>query len=475
MEKSRKYTSIIIKLLLIVSIMLAVLTIFINCFVLNKNTYINMLNKDDTYKKVTESIYTKIDSVLKEKNINYDIKESLITEDDIRREADTAITGLIEYLKTGENNMAPVDTTVYKQRVSDILKSFVGGGNLLSQNTLQDEKGNLASDEITFNDQLQGTNLSCSEGNITAQNLENVSERVVYQNTMYFKNKSDFDSGKITVEKLASRSEIEDKIRKKLAEKGISEDQARQMLKDRGISEEQAWKMLEQQGMVPDDDKKDGTNNNSSQNGSADNNDESNSSNNSSQESSSNQNQTTEGNAAINSANNIQDKLGSVSDDKKAIIQNQLNSIINKLADEAGNIIDKEVQKISLNSLMNSSKVQMIAKVISVFYKMRLVFIAMPIILAIVLMALEKNIISSLKWIGISLIFSGVFLLVVSFGGNIFKIYNIINVNTDYLKDIICNTVKHFLSILSIAGVITFVVGAICLIPTKRNINKYKI
>lgn len=475
MEKSRKYTSIIIKLLLIVSIMLAVLTIFINCFVLNKNTYINMLNKDDTYKKVTESIYTKIDSVLKEKNINYDIKESLITEDDIRRESDTAITGLIEYLKTGENNMAPVDTTVYKQRVSDILKSFVGGGNLLSQNTLQDEKGNLASDEITFNDQLQGTNLSCSEGNITAQNLENVQEKVVYQNTMYFKNKSDFDSGKITVEKLASRSEIEDKIRKKLAEKGISEDQARQMLKDRGISEEQAWKMLEQQGIVPDDDKKDGTNNDSPQNGSTDNNDKSNSSNNSSQESSSNQNQTTEGNSATNSADNIKDKLGSVSDDKKSIIQNQLNSIINKLADEAGNIIDKEVQKISLNSLMNSSKVQMIAKVISVFYKMRLVFIAMPIILAIVLMALEKNIISILKWIGISLIFSGVFLLAISFGGNIFKIYNIINVNTDYLKDIIYNTVKHFLSILSIAGVITFVVGAICLIPTKRNINKYKI
>lgn len=466
MGKCHKYTSIIIKLLLMISIMLAVLTIFVNCFVLNKNTYINMFNKDDTYKKVTESIYTKIDSALKEKNINYDIKESLISEDDIRREADTAITGLIEYLKTGENNMAPVDTTVYKQRVSDLLKSFVGGEKLLSQNTLQDEKNNLASDEIVFNDQLQGTNLSYSEGKIITQNLENVHEKVAYQNMIYFKNKSDFDSSNITVEKLASRSEIEDQIRKKLAEKGISEDQARQMLKDRGISEEQAWKMLEQQGIVPDDDKKDGT---------TDKNDQSNSNNNSSQESSSNQNQTTEGNAATNSTDNTEDKLGGVSDDKKAIIQNQLNSIINKLADEAGNIIDKEVQKISLNSLMNSSKVQMIAKVISVFYKMRLVFIAMPIILAIVLMALEKNIICILKWIGISLIFSGVFLLAISFGGNILKIYNIINVNTDYLKDIICNTVKHFLSILSIAGIITFVVGVIFIIPTKRNINKYKI
>ncbi|OOM16526.1 hypothetical protein [Clostridium saccharobutylicum] len=484
MKESHKYTSIIVKILLMLSIMLAVLTIFINCFVLNKNTYINMLNKDDTYKKVTESIYSKIDSVLKEKNINYDIKESLITEDDIKKEADTAITGLVEYLKTGENNMAPVDTTVYKQRVSDILKSFVGGSNLLSENTSQDEKNNLASGDIAFNDQLQSTNLSCSEGKITAQDLDNAQGKVETQNMIYVQNKSDFGSNNMIVEKLASRSEIEDQVRKKLAEKGISEDQARQMLKDRGISEEQAWKMLGEQGITPDDDKKDEANNDSSQKGTSDTTNanaaksQSNSDDNSSQESSPNQNKIKEGSSTSNSNDNdngnLQDKLNGISDDKKSIIQNQLDSIVNKLTDEAGNIIDKEVQKISLNSLMNSSKIQTIAKVISVFYKMRLAFIITPIVLAIALLMLEKNVISIVKWIGISLLFSGVFLLAISLGGNMFKIYNIINVNTDYLKDIICNTVKNFLSILSIFGIITFVVGAILLIPTRMYINKHK-
>ena len=482
MKRFPKYTSIIIKLLLMLSIMLAALTIFINCFVLNKNTYINMLNKDDTYKKVTESIYSKIDSVLKEKNINYDIKESLITEDDIKRESDTAITGLIEYLKTGENNMAPVDTTVYKQRVSDILKSFVGGSNLLSENTSQDEKNNLASGNIAFNDQLKSNNLSCSEGKIIAQNLDNARGKVETQNMIYVQNKSDFGSNNMIIEKLASRSEIEDQVRKKLAEKGISEDQARQMLKDRGISEEQAWKMLEQQGITPDDDKKDETSNDSSQKVSSDTTNanaaksQSSSDDNSSQESSSNQNKIKEGNSKSNSndSGNVKDKLNSISDDKKSIIQNQLDSIVNKLADEAGNIIDREVQKISLNSLMNSSKIQTIAKVISVFYKMRVAFIIAPIVLAIALLMLEKNVISIVKWIGISLLFSGVFLLAISLGGNMLKIYNIINVNTDYLKDIICNTVKSFLSILSIFGIITFVVGAILLIPTRMYINKHK-
>ncbi|AGX45173.1 hypothetical protein [Clostridium saccharobutylicum] len=482
MKESHKYTSIIIKILLMLSIMLAVLTVFINCFVLNKNTYINMLNKEGTYKKVTESIYSKIDSVLKEKNINYDIKESLITEDDIKRESDTAITGLIEYLKTGENNMNTVDTTVYKQRVSDILKSFVGGSNLLSENTSQDEKNNLANGEIAFNDQLKSTNLSCSEGKIIVQNLDNAQGKVETQNIIYVQNKSDFGSNNMIVEKLASRSEIEDQVRKKLAEKGISEDQARQMLKDRGISEEQAWKMLGQQGITPDDDNKDETSNDSSSKGSSDATNanaaksQSNSDDNSSQESSSNQNEIKEGNSTSNSNHNgnVKDKLNSISDDKKSIIQNQLDSIVNKLADEAGNIIDKEVQKISLNSLMNSSKIQTIAKVISIFYKMRVAFIIAPIVLAIALLMLEKNVISIVKWIGISLLFSGVFLLAISLGGNMFKIYNIINVNTDYLKDIICNTVKRFLSILSIFGIITFVVGAILMIPTRMYINKHK-
>lgn len=254
------------------------------------------------------------------------------------------------------------------------------------------------------------------------------------------------------------------------------------MLKDRGISEEQAWKMLGQQGITPDDDNKDETSNDSSSKGSSDATNanaaksQSNSDDNSSQESSSNQNEIKEGNSTSNSNHNgnVKDKLNSISDDKKSIIQNQLDSIVNKLADEAGNIIDKEVQKISLNSLMNSSKIQTIAKVISIFYKMRVAFIIAPIVLAIALLMLEKNVISIVKWIGISLLFSGVFLLAISLGGNMFKIYNIINVNTDYLKDIICNTVKRFLSILSIFGIITFVVGAILMIPTRMYINKHK-
>jgi hypothetical protein len=108
-----------------------------------------MLDRNNVYGQVKESIYNKIDSVLSAKNINYDIKESIITEDDIKREADSAITGIIEYLETGENNIKPIDTHIYKQRVADILHSTIG--NIVK----------LANKELSSNDNLNAHNTEC--------------------------------------------------------------------------------------------------------------------------------------------------------------------------------------------------------------------------------------------------------------------------------------------------------------------------
>lgn len=131
MDKTRKSISVIIAILLVCSIIFAALSIFLRVIVLNKNTYTNILDKNNTYEQITTSVYDKIDAILSAKNINYDIKESIITEDDIRKEADTMISGLIDYLETGENDIKPLNTEIYKQRVADILQSIFGNLNLI--------------------------------------------------------------------------------------------------------------------------------------------------------------------------------------------------------------------------------------------------------------------------------------------------------------------------------------------------------
>ena len=155
MNKTKKSISLIIEILLMFSIMLAVLSIFLKCIVLNKNTYTNILDKNNTYEQVKESIYDKIDALLSAKNINYDIKESIITEDDIKREADNVISGFIQYLETGENNIKPIDTELYKQRVKDIIENIIKP----------------TKNDLSFNGNLQTENTVCKESELKYNNM----------------------------------------------------------------------------------------------------------------------------------------------------------------------------------------------------------------------------------------------------------------------------------------------------------------
>lgn len=198
MNKRKKSINLIIEVLLVFSIIIAVLAMFLKVVVLNEKTYTNILNKNNTYEQVKETIYNKIDALLSAKNINYDIKESIITEDDIKREADNIISGFIQYLKTGENNVKPIDVEPYKQRVKDII------GNIIKP----------TKNDLSYNSNVQAENTVCN-GN-----------ELKYNNMIVYKEQSKVGQSSIEVQKLDTKSEAEAKVREILKQKGLTEEQA---------------------------------------------------------------------------------------------------------------------------------------------------------------------------------------------------------------------------------------------------------
>lgn len=424
MDKTKKGISIIIGMLLICSIVVGALAIFLKVIVLNKNTYTNILDKNNTYKQINESIYTKIDSILSAKNINYDIKESIITEDDIRKEADTMISGLIDYLETGENNIKPLNTEVYKQRVDDILQSIFG--NLKSNKN-----------DLSFNNNLQ------------IEDMAFIGHKVKSSNMVIVKDQSQIEQGSFNVEKLMSKEEAEARVREILKQKGLTEEQAIEKARKKGITEEQALNILAGYGITIDDDSK-GNESTSEINDNSDNN-------------SYEQNNY---NAAKNSSEESSNEQTKNPVDQTENVKGQLNKITKKLQDEAESNIEKEVEKINLNKILESSKLRIISKVTSIVYRLFWVFITLPIILMVILIKINsKNFNLALKYISNAFLISGIVLLAGAFSIYASKVYEKFNISQAYLVDVISYTITYFSKMLIMYGTITVAVGLLMFIP----------
>lgn len=432
MNKTRKSISVIITILLVCSIIFAVSSIFLRVIVLNKNTYTNILDKNNTYEQITTSVYDKIDAILSAKNINYDIKESIITEDDIRKEADTMISGLIDYLETGENNIKPLNTEIYKQRVADILQSIFG---------------NLKSDknDLSYN------------SNIKLDNMAYSGHPVMFSNMVVNKEQSQVEQNTINVEKLMSKDEAEARVREILKEKGLTEEQAIEKARKKGITEEQALNILAGYGITIDGDSTESTAEKTDSDTSSNNNS-------SAQENQANVKNSSEG-SSNSKITNPTDQPG-VSKSAKS----QLENITKKLQSEAEDNINKEVEKINLNKMLGSSKLQKIAKVTSISYKLFWLFIILPFILMGMLIKINGgDFNSSLKYIRNAFLSSGLVLLAISSGAYFFKAYEKINISQAYLVDTISYTIKYFSNILLVYGAIIFVIGLLMFLPKLRR------
>lgn len=442
MDKTKKYLNLIIEILLVFSIMLAMLSIFIKYVVLDKNTYLNMLDKNNTYEQIKDSAYKKIDDMLSAKNINIDIKESILTEDDIKREVDNALSGIIDYLKTGENNIKPIDTELYKQRVADTLHSIIG--NVI----------NPTNNDLSFNNNLHIQNTTVIE------NESQLNEMTVV------KEKSQVGQDMLKVEKLMTRDEAEAKVRELLKQKGLTEEQAIEKAKQKGITEEQALKILAGYGITIDDQPTD----NESTSGNLSNN-KTQLDNNSDSSVQNSENATESYGKEASSNNQAEGTTSKIPADNS--IKSKLDSIENKLLDEAGSSIEKEVEKVNFNKVLESSKFQKLAKITSIIYRMFWLFMILPIILIVILIKMNVNNLNlGLKQIRNAFLLTGLISSAAFFGAYLFKAYEKININPIYFNEVISYAIRHFLIVLSSYGSITLVIGLCMFIPTSKKFNK---
>ncbi|MFL0163588.1 hypothetical protein [Candidatus Clostridium helianthi] len=426
-----------VEVLLVFSIVFAIVSIFLKYVILNESTYLSIFDKSGVYAEVKDSIYKKIDNLLSSKNINFDIKKSIITDEDIKRETNNAVYGVLEYLKTGENNITPPDTSIYKQRVSDMLDTVING-------MLKPSNG-----DLSFNSNFYVKNMAYTKSSLKGNEMN------------YLKKTTRDGQDTLEVEKLMSKSEAEAKVREILKEKGLTEEEAIEKATKKGITEEQALKILAGYGITIDD------------YGSGENNSEATTNADSNGNSKVNAQDSNGGSSkdATSSKNENQDSISAKQDNKG--VKTQLDNIKNKLLDEASKSIDQEVEKMNFNKVLESSKFQKLAKVTSIIYRLFWLFIMIPIfIMAILIKINAKGLNSSLKYIGMAFLFAGLILVAVASSVYFLKIYENINISPVYIKDTVYTIVRHSLMVLAEYGAVALVMGLLMLIPTKKYLIK---
>lgn len=473
MSIKKKFLNFILGIMLTFSIVLLGIAIFFRGIALDKNTYINILNENNTYSYIKEVVYEKMDKTFGS-SIDNNIKESIISEEDIKREANTLIDGFTLYLKTGENNIKPIDMKIYKERVEKIINSM------------------LTNFSASSNENLQPTVIQGDKTVSKANGLQ-------FNNMMIIKEKSKSEQAPFTMENLMTSVEAKDRIKALLKEKGLTEAQARQKMLEKGITNEQAMKILEGYGITIDDGVSSSKNSSSSSNGTqpvinGDNKDSIGSTNDNSNNQYSDNREGIEqefenaisDEAASQDVSNANEQNGTsfksrlqkeiiaavIAEDGKSIDE-KLDTIKNKVSDEVINKMNSEIERLNLNELIESNKVNSLSKVTAIFYKMFWLFVLIPIILILTIIRLNNGKMhSNLKLIGTGFSLAGIFTCLISFGINTSKFYENINIDKAYFKDVISIVAKQLLNNLSILGLVTLSIGLILFIPVIKTHSK---
>lgn len=458
MKKLKKCTNAMTVLLLSIAIIITVMSGFVRFVLTDKNMYLELLEKTGTYSLVKTVLYEKIDNILGS-NSTDKLKESIITDEDIKSEADIVITSLINDLISGQATEPQIDTTVYRDRIAEVLESLTGYGSGLK------EKSDLTSSNQIYQYNVVPMNLSLNS----------------YGNTIQHNNLIVIDSGKHTddviVSNVATREEIEAKGRAMLRERGMTEEQARQKLAEKGMSEEQAWDYLKKNGYLDEEESTVDSTENSSGNNSDDKSDLQNNSTGNSEVSQNRDGAENTGGSDVSQSQDNGEATGKTSESKKIdnivipvildkdkTFDEKMNEISSKLLDYAQSIIDSEVDKLNFSKLAQSAKVKLIFKTTHILYEVFYGCLVIIAVLVLILAIVNKFSVAAIgNYIGKSSLISGIILSLIFGSVYLSKFYKKIElgINKRYFEPMFFATADYFCKILFVISIIIFIVGLI--------------
>lgn len=144
-KKSKVIASFIIGILLMFSIVLSVMSLFTKFIVLDSEKYINILEKKEIYTAMYEFLDGNLGYTLVVNNIYADIKDGVISEEELKVEVNSFIRGIINYFTTGINDIEGIDIDKYSNRFNENLNNYIRENSIYINNNVESQINNLKS------------------------------------------------------------------------------------------------------------------------------------------------------------------------------------------------------------------------------------------------------------------------------------------------------------------------------------------
>lgn len=445
----KKNTNIILSILLVVTIILTALSGIVRFAATNKAVYLNLLEESNTYYNVEEALSNKMAAILGD-DISENLKKSIITEEDIRKEADVVLDCVISNLISGQAVLPQIDTEIYKERVADALKSLTGF-------EFKVKNDNNLTSSIQFNDVC-----------LTSINVLEKNDRLINENMFNAGNLNNNKNNNFVLVNMASRAELEAKGRALLREKGLTEEEARRKAAERGISEQDVWNYLEENGYLDEESESEDSLDIDSPNYDTSGNPEdssnapsSNASNDVLSESGQADNYNKDNESKV-SKKKIQEIVTSVLMDDNKNFDEKVNEISLRLMEEAEKIIDAEMEKLNFSKVINSNEFKAAIKITSILYNNFYILLLIIAVICLLILFINKgSIFDGAVIIGKSVFISGI-IMSLAFGGiYLSKVYTYIDINLNkvYFESMFLVSAEYFSRLLCIVSIIILLVG----------------
>ena len=145
-SKGQKFLSFIISILLMLSIIVSILSLSVNFIILNPNTYYKVLDKRNIYNEIYNVVDDNISYVLTLSNLSQDIKNDIISEEEVKSEVKGFVSDIMKYLRTGVNDISKVNIDTYIERFDNNLNEFFKNNSIIVNNEIKEEINSLEND-----------------------------------------------------------------------------------------------------------------------------------------------------------------------------------------------------------------------------------------------------------------------------------------------------------------------------------------
>lgn len=465
MNNSQRFINIILSIILIFAIILTTLSGIIRFPVTNKGIYLRLLEDSNTYSNIEQALSNKMVSILGN-DISENLKNSIITTEDIKKEANVVLDCIISDLISGQPNIPEIDTTIYKERIAAALNTLAG----FEDNTKKDKS--LTSDAQIYGDYL------------TPITVSNIEEKLVSESKFNVSKLNNNKNNNLILVNIATRAEIEAKGRAILKSKGITEEEARRKAALMGITEEDVWNYLEANGYLDEksengkssdsEDQKDINLDNpvDSSNSTVTKNTYSNDEVNADTQSDESDNYNNKNDEGKVSKKKIQEIISSVMTDNSKNLDEKINEISSKLMEEADKIINAEMEKLNFSKFIDSNKFKTAIKVTSALYNNFYVLLLSVAVICSLIFWINKGFFGrGFIIIGRSILLSGIIMSLILGSVYLFKLYNHININLNkaYFEPMFLETAKYFSKLLFELYVVILFLGLIINIFMRKS------